>query len=166
MRREEGYSPIDGSLGRVDGFCCSLLECWKRRRYLSVKGHTEVPCDCEETRLQESDQGKCALFRSRLSPNPLVETPSTLRTPRTIAEDLDRRRTAVVLVLVASRTAPRVGRSPEPWRIPLTPPHTTHDPRQGGILLTPSHTTHDPRQSRILLTSPPTPHDTRQSKIP
>ena len=81
---EEGYSPIDGSLGRVDGFCCSLLDGWKRRRYLSVKGHTEVPCDCEETRLQESDQGKCALFRSRLSPNPLVETPDTLRTPQTI----------------------------------------------------------------------------------
>ena len=38
------------------------------RRYLSVTGHTEVPCDCKETRLQESDQGKCALFRSRYSP--------------------------------------------------------------------------------------------------
>ena len=42
-------------------------------------------------------------------PQPLVETPSTLSKPQAVSDDLDRRGTSVIFVLVAIRNAPRVG---------------------------------------------------------
>ena len=42
-------------------------------------------------------------------PRPLVETPSTLSKPQAVSDDLDRRGTSVIFVLVAIRNAPRIG---------------------------------------------------------